>query len=138
MRGGKRIILFIIVLAIIAAAGFVWRQKNLTQQIIELNSNAAPETMPPVDQAKLAADYENNLRALLPEYRQALGNPTAEETISDMRQKLLALKLPASFRDLHAQLVLLLDKAEETGTDGATGYTNELEKIIKNNQWLKE
>ena len=137
MRGGKKIILFIIVLAIIAAAGFVWRQKNLTQQIIELNSNVAPQTMPPVDQAKLAADYQTNLRALLPEYRQALSNPTAA-TISDMRQKLLALKLPAAFRDLHAQLVLLLDKAEETGTDGAAGYTNELEKIIKNNKWFEE
>lgn len=133
MKGGKK--LFWLIVIIIIASVFIWWQKSAPKKIEESLDNVQ-QTMPPVDQAQLAADYKNSLRALLAEYQQALTNP-ASETISSMRQKLLALKLPAEFRDLHAQLVLLLDKIESQNKSGATDYAKELEEIIKNNQWLQ-
>ena len=132
--GGKKLIWLIIIIGIIAV-GFVWWQKKAPKDI-EQNIGDKQITQPKFDLAQLTADYKNSLQTLLPEYKNTLANPTAE-TINSMRQKLLALKMPAEFRDLHAQLVLLLDQAESANKVSAIDYSGEFEKIIAGYEWLK-
>ncbi|PIT94062.1 hypothetical protein COU00_01010 [Candidatus Falkowbacteria bacterium CG10_big_fil_rev_8_21_14_0_10_43_11] len=102
---------------------------------VEENADQAQQTAPKVDQAQLAADYEESLRALLPEYKQILESPAVEK-LDSIRQKLLALKLPAELRDLHAQLVLLLDKAG-SNSEPDSDYLKDLEIIISKYDWVK-
>jgi hypothetical protein len=133
MRGGKKIIWLIVI--IIIAIGFIWWRKEALKNIGK-NIDDKQTTQPKVDQAQLADAYKNSLQALLPEYKNALATSTAE-TINNMRQKLLDLKLPAEFRDLHAQLVLLLDQTESAGKIGAGNFDKKLEEIIGSYDWLK-
>ncbi len=133
MRGGKIILVVIVAIAIVI--GVVWRQKSAPKKAEE--SASTQQIAAPVDQAQLAAAYQANLRALLPDYKSLLQNP-ANDALTQMRQRLLDLKLPAEFRDLHASLVLLLDKAEINNKSGTTNYVKQLEGITKDYQWLKE
>ena len=135
MIGIKKLFWLIVIIAIIVF-GFIWWQKRAPNKVEEKNISGTQPTMPPVDQARLAADYQNSLRALLTEYQQALRSPTSE-TINNIRQKLLNLKLPAEFRDLHAQLVLLLDKAENSGKSDTIKHLKDLEIIISKYDWVK-
>jgi len=128
------IIIFILVTAIAIIFGFVWWQKSVPKKVEE-NADQAQQTAPKVDQAQLAADYEESLRALLPEYKQILESPAVEK-LDSIRQKLLALKLPAELRDLHAQLVLLLDKAG-SNSEPDSDYLKDLEIIISKYDWVK-
>jgi len=135
MLGGKKLF-WLIVIIVIIVVGFVWWQKSAPKKVEESVSNTQ-QVMPKVDQAQLAADYKNSLRALMPAYKQALENPTAE-TISNTRQKLLDLKLPAEFFSLHHQLVYLLDQTEADMEKLNTAeYLKQLEDAVKNYDWLK-
>jgi len=134
MRGGKKLVWLIIIIVIIAV-GFVWWQKNMPKSA-ERNIDNMQAAQPKVDMERLAADYKNSLQTLLPEYKNTLANPTAE-TINNTRQKLLALKMPAEFRDLHAQLVLLLDKTENGDKSEAINFGKKLEEVIAGYEWLK-
>lgn len=134
MIGGKKII-WLILIIIIIAIGFIWWQKKAPKNV-EQNIGDKQITQPKVDIAQLTADYKNSLQTLLPEYKNTLANPTAE-TINNTRQKLLALKMPAEFRDLHAQLVLLLDQAESADKTDMVNFDKKLAEIIKSYDWLK-
>jgi|GEM_PF-3111726 len=130
------ILIFTIVIGIAIIIIFIWWQKNIWHKVGNQNNNNTEQVVPQVDLAQLKADYENNLRALLPDYMDLLQHPVAE-TVAQMRQRLLDLKLPAEFRDLHAQLVLLLDKLENLNEKDTAYYQKSLEEIIKSYDWLK-
>lgn len=73
------------------------------------------------------------------ELKQAISNllidPSNRQTIINVREKILALQVPAEYRQLHLDLVIALTHLEQENTL-AQGQ-EELNGIIKDNEWLK-
>jgi len=65
-----------------------------------------------VDLTQLAEDYKIKVKNILPIYEEVISN-IDKEKLAELRGQLLELKMPVEFKDLHVELVLLLDKIEQ-------------------------
>jgi len=88
-----------------------------------------------VDMARLAEEYKDKIKGLLPTYKNAIENINQEQ-LKELRAQLLALKMPSEFKDLHVELILLLDKLEQNYSSEEA--QNKLEEIISKYNWLKQ
>lgn len=96
-----------------------------------------------VDLEQLEIDYKEKLRAeVIPGIRGLIEDvgSTTQESVSGMRQQVLDLKLPSEFRDMHVQLVLLLDMLEDDIREGSLlekeEYQGVFDGILESYKWL--
>jgi hypothetical protein len=123
----------LIFVAIIIIVGSFVLFKNFTIRSVNPDGMVATDDMSVIDQAELARNYQNALAEILPRYRAVLpGNNIAD--IPNVREELLALTVPAQYRDVHAKLVLLLDSLAD-GTPAETIRVSFTE-LASANEWL--
>ncbi len=129
-KGGKKggLIILIIAIVIVMAVVLVIKQYstvNLKDNIEEIKN---------VNLEELRQEYITEINKILPEYQEVLESAD-QVRATELRKKLLELKMPAEFREAHVKLVLLLDKIEQGTTPNESLVA--LSRIIKNNAWLK-
>jgi len=95
------IILLTLILYLILTSASVMRVKNFSQQ-------AKPE-----NSVLLEADYQPKVKAVFTAYGNLIkDNDFSAGKIAELKDKLLGLKVPAKFKDLHIRFILALIKAE--------------------------
>lgn len=77
---------------------------NTTNEAINYNDYSSDK----INSHDLEQEYKNKLKAIIPAYRNIFQSHNLGE-IDNVRDQLLTLKMPAEYRERHAQLVLLLD-----------------------------
>ena len=125
-KGGNKLAISFII-AIIIVGGLFWLVNN--KQDIGSKTTA-------VDLEALSAEYKIKVGQLMPSYEQLLDESTVDAgTISSLKEELLELKMPTEFKDLHIELVLLLDQLEDSGV--SNDLQNKFEALKTNYDWLK-
>ena len=155
-------ILIFVCLAVIVFLVFFSRRTHVENKLVVNQEKPAQ-----VDLVKLEANYKKNVKEILTEYegtmpelsvgqkasvsdKKNLSSTTSEQSvltetdlvgqIENYKNRLLDLKVPTAFKDLHLNLVLALDKAETYFTSKdkkKLAESEELIKLAKNNYpWL--
>lgn len=135
------VLLVVVILALIALVLYDYYRPfiSVVPDVIE---NYEKEN--PMDLQKLESDYKNELSTnIIPEFKaliESISTTTSDSAI-DMRQHLLNLKLPEDFKDLHVQLVLLLDLIEDDIESRdllkPEEYQGMLDSIVGGYEWIK-
>jgi len=127
--GNKLIISFIIAIVIVCGLIFILENKNF--------KDVDKEQAETVDLVALAEEYKDKIIEIMPAYEELATSESADvTTINSLREKLLNLKMPADFKNLHIELVLLLDKMEE-GFNSAE-FEKRLNEIKAQYNWLNK
>ncbi|MFA5317903.1 MAG: hypothetical protein WC323_00285 [Patescibacteria group bacterium] len=126
-KGGTIFYLLFIIAAILIVGLiiFYYSQKD------DVGDNMA-ETQ--VDLTQLAENYKNKVKDIMPAYKEAIEGIN-QEKLEELRVQLLSLKMPSEFKDLHVELILLLDKLEQNYSSEEA--QKKLEEIISQYNWLK-
>ncbi|OGF41447.1 hypothetical protein A2477_00080 [Candidatus Falkowbacteria bacterium RIFOXYC2_FULL_47_12] len=119
--------LVIIIVALVIAF------KSFTIRSVNPDGMVATNGLPAIDPVELAQNYQRALRAIFPRYREVLESGAAANAAA-VREELLALTVPAEYRDVHARLVLLLDSLTD-GTPDAKLRASFAE-LTQANEWL--
>jgi len=96
------VILFFLVLYLILTSESVKRTTNVPEQQIKQDNSALLEN-----------DYKPKAKEVFIAYEELIKNSSFnKENIAELKNKLLDLKVPAKFKELHIQFVLALTKIE--------------------------
>ena len=127
MKKGGIILLIIFVPVLII---FIWKSFGVYDVKRQESNNDGIEQ---VDLVQLERQYRAEIKKLMPEYQNVVENAETGKAAS-LREKILALKMPKEYRNLHAKLVLLLDSIED-GQDMAE-VNKVFNDLIQSNSWL--
>lgn len=121
------LIVVAIILVVIAGLIFYYGQPQVNDDLVTS-----------VNQEQLTANYITQVQALLPLYeRLFMDKAVNQDILQSLREQMLALKMPADFRDAHVALVLLLDQVEDNALD-KEGLAESLSIIKDKYPWLKQ
>jgi len=125
---------YILIFVVIIIIGVIFvLVKSFTIRPVNLDGMVATKGVSAISNAELAQNYQNALAAIIPRYRALLVSDDAANTAT-VRAELLALTVPASYRDAHARLVLLLDSLAD-GVPVETVSVSFVE-LARANAWL--
>ncbi len=125
------IIIILIVLVITAFLFNYYRNKNYTPgEIKNFNFFHNQETI-----NNKGVDVNVYKKELKEAVNYVMASINDQKAIEESKNKILALQVPAEYRQLHLDLVIALTHLEQS--DKFEQGQRELEKIIKDNDWLK-
>ncbi len=139
MSNKTKILLALLIAALILVFYLVIQSKPLSR--IPEQSNEQTQKIAKVDLEQLENDYKKEAKAILQEYSELIKKDDLKaEELRAARDKLLALKVPAKFKDLHLNLVLALAKEENSLVEGNKEEENSgqeaIDEIKANYTWL--
>jgi hypothetical protein len=130
--------MYVVLVGLLAAVSAV----IITSRGQNPNSGSFNQALAPVDHEKLVRDYKRGAQAAIAEYAglKVRGDFTFDE-IEKVKKELLALKVPAEFKELHVQLVLALTKIEDSLGSGGSAASeegqNKIEQAKASYSWLE-
>jgi uncharacterized protein YpmS len=106
---------------------------------IELEANNQSEEI----NTRLVNDYKNNANKILASYWQlSRDKEISIEECGYLKDRLLELKVPSDFKELHLNLVMAFDKLEDYLENGGEKEKAESKRIIEqamaDYEWLRE
>ncbi|MDP3900285.1 MAG: hypothetical protein Q8Q23_04355 [bacterium] len=134
------IILIIIVIGAIMVGLFIWFT-SVSDDFLESNNKSleleTEQAAPPVsvDTKKMTDKYLVEIKAVMAQYQDFIDNQNVEK-IAELKNSLLSLTVPKTYRDGHAQLVILLERIDQ-GLSSEQAKAS-FEKILAENSWLNE
>lgn len=117
-------VFFIIILGFIVL--FYFKQNNYSDK--EKNPGGQDAKEQGVDLVKLEKDYKGSIRAIFNEYAD---NKDDIRQVTDLKSRLLDLKVPTELKALHLNLVLTMTKTESYIQSGEEDDKLAVERIIK-------
>ena len=130
-----------ILLALLIAALFLVLYLIINSRPVVRTKDNAGNQVRKVDLMLLENDYKKEAKAILQEYYELINKDDLKtEELRAVRDKLLALKVPAKFKDLHLSLVLAVAKIEKSLADdskeGRIAGREAINEIKANYTWL--
>lgn len=130
-----------ILLALLIAALFLVLYLIINSRPVVRTKDNAGSQVKKVDLMLLENDYKKEAKAILQEYYELIDKDDLKtEELRAVRDKLLALKVPAKFKDLHLSLVLAVAKIEKSLADdskeGRIAGQEAINEIKANYTWL--
>jgi lipopolysaccharide export LptBFGC system permease protein LptF len=93
-------------------------------------------------QEQITASYKISVAKIISDYSRLESENITVSEIKSTKEKILSLKVPAEFRDLHLNLIMALDDMENYFSGKGDSGKTESEKIINqaktDNGWLVE
>ncbi|MDD5031748.1 MAG: hypothetical protein PHR36_01750 [Patescibacteria group bacterium] len=136
----KKLKILIILLAVIFA---LFLYLVLTSRPLDGNVKTEADNQSDEIKEKLINDYKNNANRILADYRQLTeGENVSAEEGGYLKSRLLELKVPADFKELHLNLVMALTKLNDYLKTGNEKEREESERLISqaklNYDWLNK
>lgn len=133
----KKILIFLIVIAVLLLAYLVLSSETILQ-----NENSVDQNIL-IDKEIMTSDYKRESARIISDYYYILSSKqTNIDQIRECKKKLLDLKVPSEYKDLHIQLVLAVTKMETYLLDkDEREWSESLEMINKamaDNAWLRK
>lgn len=127
MSKNGKILLSLLALAVLLIVFLALRSKPLAQTPPQ-NEGAVEK----VDLEQLEKNYKKEVKIILADYSALIkeGEP-AKEAIISIKEKLLGLKVPAEFKDLHLNLVLAVAKMAESANEANANGKEAGAKLIQ-------
>lgn len=136
----KKLKILVVLLVIILALFFYL---VLTSQSLNGGEAVKGENESQKIKEKLVSDYKNSANRILTDYWQlSQGKDVSAEEGEYLKNRLLELKVPADFKELHLNLVMALVKLENYWQTGDEGEKSESERLVNqaklNYDWLNK
>lgn len=110
MEKKQKILIFLLLILLALIAYLI-----LTSESVKPTAPAAKSQ--PAEQekaARLEADYQSGVKPIFADYGKLDGeNNITADKIAELKNRLLALKVPAKFKELHIRLVQILDGMQD-------------------------
>ena len=136
MSNKIKILLTLLIVAIILVFYLVIKSKPLSRIPEQPNEQTRK-----VDLKQLESDYKSEAKGILDDYSVLISKENLKvEEVKIIRDRLLGLKVPAEFKDLHLSLVLAVAKIEKSLADdskeGRIAGREAINEIKANYTWL--
>ncbi len=127
MEKNIKLIIVVTALIIISATVFLY----LNTQELTLNDQAGQFSRK-VDIAELERNYKKDMAAIYKDISLLIDSgKMEEENVDQLRDRLLAMRVPKEYKDLHIGMVLALDKIDKYAEQGSGDSKAEGEKMIE-------
>jgi hypothetical protein len=127
MSNKIKILLTLLIVAIILVFYLVIKSKPLSRIPEQPNEQTRK-----VDLKQLESDYKSEAKGILNDYSLLISKENLKvEEVKIIRDRLLGLKVPAEFKDLHLNLVLALAKMSESVNEAEVKEKEASAKLIQ-------
>jgi hypothetical protein len=131
----KNIIIIILAVAVLLVLYLIFKSKPVE---IDNKNNKTSNQVEKVDLEQMEKNYEKDVKVIINDYLAILKkNDLKLEEVMIIRDKLLALKLPPKYKDMHLKLVLSASKVVEAGgKEGIIEAVKIINELKANYVWL--
>lgn len=151
---------FLIGVSVVLAAYLVFTSKMVIVKPADKNIGASSQELTKVDLAELEYNYKQDAREIFREYEAVISsleiapgayansqtgdpsNSNSKEKLAQVKMKLLDLKVPDKYKDLHLNLILSISKMnsyiDNNNLEDKVSGAELINQAKKNNEWLSE
>lgn len=139
MRIPHRLVIIAVIVAAIAT-GLIWLSGQRAGQVVPTPSSGSSITdvAPVIGSAPSKNEYEASAQQIVAPLLAliAKSDPTIAQESTNVKAKLLGLKVPTDYKDVHLRLVIALSNLEAGNERAAKGQA-ELVSVTNDFPWLK-
>lgn len=120
MNKKEKILLILVIAALTVALYLIATSSPVNNTKQSAPDNQAGEEGQGIDLVKLEEDYEKEVKSIFADYLRLTAEADLDGArVKQIKNKLLALRTPTKFKDLHLNLVLAMVKMEDFFISGA-------------------